>query len=132
MSSNIEMVAHCRTVMEALVVPEKPESAEFYPITINKDGIVIGHACLYVIKDFEGSTRQHAYVNDVMVSEECRNHGYGTAMMIAVKELAVRLGCRKVVLCTDVSDRAARHFFVKRGYYYQGHEFSMDIDQTAE
>lgn len=70
---------------------------------------------------------RHAYVYDLVVSEDARSKGYGGLLMDHAEDLARREECRYVVLACGREREGALRFYERRGYERPGYSMRKKL-----
>jgi len=112
-----------------IIIPEFHEFTKCYRITAEVGGKCVGHVYLYVIGDavHKGGDKYYAYVDDLRVDEGMRGQGVGRKLMLALKELAKKEHCYKIVANSHRKRKAARGLYASMGFVPHGREFRLDL-----
>ena len=70
---------------------------------------------------------RHAYVYDLVVSEDARSKGYGGLLMDHAEDFARREGCRYVALACGREREGALRFYERRGYERPGYSMRKNL-----
>lgn len=91
------------------------------------DGRVIGFAYIQVWR-----WNRVAWVGDVLIEDEHRNKGYGSALLLRMEDRARELGCQ-VIMDAPPSTHPVVSYYVKRGYRICGFNdrYYADTDVTT-
>ena len=71
---------------------------------------------------------RHAYVYDLVVSEDARSKGYAGLLMDHAEDFARREGCRYVALACGREREGALRFYEGRGYERPGYSMRKKLD----
>ncbi|MHB8258496.1 MAG: GNAT family N-acetyltransferase [Acidiferrobacterales bacterium] len=70
---------------------------------------------------------RHLYVDDLVTDETSRGCGHGGRLMSRLKQEALDLGCRKLVLDTPLSNLLGRRFYFRNGLLATSLRFNIAI-----
>ena len=98
-------------------------------ITLQKDGIILGRAFIYLIKN-ELHQQPYALLEDVFIEETFRGQGHGAEMVKAAINKAKELGCYKIIGTSRNSRIKIHRFYQKLGFTEYGKEFRLDIKEN--
>jgi GNAT superfamily N-acetyltransferase len=88
-----------------------------------QDGRIIGF-CTLVVRDCLWLQGDVGYLCDLVVDQEHRGSGVGTALVERVIEIARQRGCRRVDLDSGFHRTAAHQFYERRGFEKRAFLFS--------
>ena len=88
-----------------------------------QDGRIIG-TCTLVVRDCLWLQGDVGYLCDLVVDQEHRGSGVGTALVERAVEIARERGCRRVELDSGFHRTAAHQFYERRGFEKHGFLFS--------
>lgn len=92
------------------------EKATFLIAIIDEE--IIGFSLIY-LKEVKGLSLlvpcKYAYIQDFIVTESCRNNGYGKSLMTASKEWAKKNGADYLRLSVIPKNESGRRFYVRNG-----------------
>ena len=91
-----------------------------------EDGQEIGHAFLYVLHNDSRET-PFALLEDVLVREDWRERGVGSALVGEVIALATQLGCYKIIGTSRYARAEVHAWYERLGFKDYGKEFRMDL-----
>lgn len=94
----------------------------------HKGDKVLGTASLIIIPNLAHGGRPIAVVENMVVEPGYRNRGIGTALFMHVMEQAVRDGCYKLMLSSNLSRKKAHGFYKKMGLKRHGYSFMIGFD----
>ena len=80
------------------------------------DGAVVSSVTLVVIKNLTHDLRPYSVVENVVTHSCYRNCGYASALMASAKEIAVAIGCYKIMLMTGSKREGTLRFYKKCGF----------------
>ncbi len=86
----------------------------------------LGSAYLYLLKN-DSHEEPYGFLEDVLVKEEHRKKGIGTALVKEALVEAKRLGCYKIIGTSRMSRENVHQFYEKLGMKKWGYEFRMDL-----
>jgi GNAT superfamily N-acetyltransferase len=88
-----------------------------------QDGRIIGF-CTVIVRDCLWLQGDVGYLCDLVVDQEHRGSGVGTALVEKAVEIARRRGCRRVELDSGFHRTAAHQFYERRGFEKRAFLFS--------
>ena len=106
-------------------------SSAFVAIAAFEDSTVIGGIAAYVLPKFE-QARTELYIYDVAVDEASRRRGVATAMIQALKTIAVARGVYVIYVQADHGDDAAIALYTKLGVREDVLHFDIDPSHGAD
>lgn len=114
-------------VINELIV-EKKEAFCFRITQIDEDGCEVGYVYLYILNN-DKNKGPIGYIEDLFVSPSGRGKGYAVRLMKKLEEIAISLGCYKIVGCFRYSrEEELGRFYGKLGYDCgYGVEFRKDL-----
>jgi GNAT superfamily N-acetyltransferase len=83
---------------------------------LETDGTPVSMCVLSIIPNLTYGARPYALIENVVTRREYRNHGYGTALLVAVLNYAWQQRCYKVMLLTGRKDPAVYRLYEKAGF----------------
>lgn len=83
---------------------------------------IMGHR---ILADFVHG--RHLYVDDLVVREELRGHGFGAAFLTYAQNEARRQGLAGLRLCTGVDNQQAIRFYEREGWALRAHAFKIKL-----
>ncbi|MGH7779607.1 MAG: GNAT family N-acetyltransferase [Candidatus Binataceae bacterium] len=86
---------------------------------------IVGTVHLIVVPHLGHGLKPFAIVENVVVAADARSLGVGEAMMEAATALAVRLGCYKLALTTNVRRMRAHRFYERLGWRRTHYGYSL-------
>ena len=86
----------------------------------------IGAMYIHFIRN-DSHKEPYGLLEDLLVKEEHRKKGIGTALVKEAIEEAKRLGCYKVIGTSRMSRENVHHLYEKLGMKKWGYEFRMDL-----
>jgi len=72
-------------------------------------------------------TGRYLEIEDLVVSDGARSHGYGSRLFRWIVDHARTQGCRQLRLVSGVQRVDAHRFYVREGMAFEAKYFSMDI-----
>lgn len=100
---------------------EKMIERGYHCIAAYQEGRIVGVAGYWLITRFYSG--DYMDVDNVVVDENLRAQGIGTALMDWLEKHAVSLGCRSVMLDSYVTLSRAHRFYFRHGYEILGYHF---------
>ncbi len=91
-----------------------------------ENGKDLGAMYLYLIHN-DSHTEPYGLLEDLLVKEEHRKKGIGTALVKEAIAEAKRLHCYKVIGTSRMARTEVHHFYEKLGMKKWGYEFRMDV-----
>lgn len=73
----------------------------------------------------------HFYVDDLVTDETAHSTGQGRLMTDRLKSEAHRLGCRRLVLGTPLTNSLGHCFYFRHGLLARALRFSIDLGEAA-
>jgi GNAT superfamily N-acetyltransferase len=98
-----------------------------YRVCIEKNGIDVGHAYLYVMSN-DIHSRPFGFVEDVFVDEACRGSGLGKDLINKVTKLAKEKNCYKMIFTSRFEKDKLHDYYEKQGFTKHGFEFRINFD----
>lgn len=102
-------------------------SKAFITLVAEKDGRVVGGLSAYVLPKFE-QARSEVYIYDLAVAEDCRRLGIATALIEALKPIAVERGAWVIFVQADREDAPAVALYEKMGTREEPLHFDIPVD----
>jgi GNAT superfamily N-acetyltransferase len=99
-----------------------------YLMVAEDGGRVVGTATIIIIANIGHGGKPWAAVENVVVDEEYRGRSVGTRLMIAVGDIARRLGCYKLVLSSNATRVEAHEFYRRLGWRQTHAGFSLEVN----
>ena len=96
-------------------------------MSASENGAEIGAMYIYLIKN-DSHKEPYALLEDLLVKEDHRKKGIGTALVKEAISEAKRLGCYKIIGTSRMAREEVHHFYEKLGMKKYGYEFRMDIN----
>ncbi|MBP9749816.1 MAG: GNAT family N-acetyltransferase [Candidatus Pacebacteria bacterium] len=92
------------------------------------DGVEVGHAYLYVLRN-DLHDRPFGFLEDLFVESEYRQHGVGAHLHDRVVARARKMGCYKLIATSrnDGARDVVHAWYGRLGYRDYGTEFRMDL-----
>lgn len=59
---------------------------------------------------------KHLYIDDLVVTKDCRSQGLGARLLKLAEETAKEKGCDGLRLCTGVENEAGKRFYEREGW----------------
>ncbi len=87
----------------------------FYLVIEKKDRIV-SSCTLAIIKNLTRAARPYGLIENVITHPDCRNKGYGTAILKEAVNIARENNCYKVMLMTSKKDDKTLNFYENAGF----------------
>lgn len=112
-----------------LVVPmtiKKEQKQNAIRLSAIENGEELGAMYLYLIRN-DSHKEPYGLLEDVLVKEEHRKKGIGSALVKETIAEAKRLGCYKVIGTSRLSREEVHRFYKKLGMKRYGYEFRMDL-----
>lgn len=91
-----------------------------------ENGEELGAMYLYLIRN-DSHKEPYGLLEDLLVKEEHRKKGVGSALVREAVAEAKRLGCYKVIGTSRLSREEVHHFYEKLGLKKRGYEFRLDL-----
>ena len=99
---------------QARLFPDRHPSAGLHLFVAEDRGVPVGH--VWLAEQAMGGPAGTAYVYDIEVYEDQRDHGYGRAIMQAAEQWASSIGASCLALNVFGGNRAARGLYESLGY----------------
>ncbi len=116
----------------ALSILQKCDSYPFYKFFIAEDnGSASGVYALLIMDNLGHMGSPSAIVEGVAVAPKSQGKGIGTAMMRHAMEEAVKQGCYKIALSSNIKRRRAHEFYARLGFTQHGVSFSIALNGAA-
>lgn len=90
------------------------------------EGKVIGTATLYYM-DVAARGRKYAFLEGLVIHEDHRGNGHGSAFFKKCVEIAKTKNCYKMIFTSGTDREDAHKFYEKLGFAKWGFEFRMDL-----
>lgn len=87
---------------------------------------IIGTATIYLI-DVAAHGRPYAFLEGLVIHEDHRGNGHGTAFFKECAQIAKSKNCYKMLFTSGTDRRDAHKFYEKLGFKKWGYEFRMDL-----
>lgn len=91
-----------------------------------ENGEELGAMYLYLIRN-DSHKEPYALLEDLLVKEEHRKKGIGTALVKEAIAEAKRLGCYKILATSRMERENVHRLYEKLGMRRYGYEFRMDL-----
>lgn len=95
---------------------ELRDNPQSFLLVFEVDGDVTGTVHVSFCPDAMYGWQPFAIMENVVVAEEFRSRGIGTALMNYVDELCFSRGCSKIMLLSNAQRTDAHRFFARAGY----------------
>ncbi|MEN6342785.1 MAG: GNAT family N-acetyltransferase [Methanospirillum sp.] len=79
-------------------------------------GALVSSCVLFVLPNLSRGARPFGLIENVVTRRDCRNRGYGTALLRHALACAWDAGCYKVMLLTGRTDPAVFRLYEKAGF----------------
>lgn len=115
--------AALRTVFDALLTGPGYEM-----VCADLQGKTVAFASLSIQHNFweEGLI---LYITTMIVDEQCRNRGIGTALLKQIEKIALDRGCRRIELESAFHRTGAHAFYEKNGFVKRAYFFSKSAGE---
>lgn len=90
------------------------------------DDKVIGTATIYYI-NVAARGRPYAFLEGLVIHEDHRGNGHGTAFFKKCLQIAKEKNCYKMLFTSGLDRQDAHKFYEKLGFKKWGYEFRMDL-----
>lgn len=90
------------------------------------DGKIIGTATIYFI-DVAARGRPYAFLEGLVIHEDHRGNGHGTAFFKKCLDAAKNKDCYKMLFTSGMNRQSTHKFYEKLGFKKWGYEFRMDL-----
>lgn len=90
------------------------------------DDKIIGTATIYFI-EVAARGRPYAFLEGLVIHEDHRGNGHGTAFFKECVEIAKKKSCYKMLFTSGLDRENAQKFYEKLGFKKWGFEFRMDL-----
>lgn len=98
-----------------LSIYDKAHATDNYEIiAIEKSGQIIAAMGYRILYDYVHY--KHLYIDDLVSSEKSRSQGLGAKLLEHAEELAKKLQCKGLRLCTGVDNERGKKFYEKNGW----------------
>jgi len=97
-------------------------------LSAHENGEELGSAYLYLIRN-DLHKEPYGLLEDLLVKEEHRGKGIGSALVKEAIAEAKRLGCYKIIATSRMERENVHALYEKLGLKKYGYEFRMDIDR---
>lgn len=106
------------TQEEFFNIYEKAHSTDNYEIVaIENHGQILAVMGYRILFDFVHN--KHFYIDDLVATENHRSRGLGAKLLEYAEELAKKLECKGLRLCTGVDNERGRKFYEKNGWQFR-------------
>ncbi|STR45010.1 GNAT family N-acetyltransferase [Iodobacter fluviatilis] len=92
------------------------ESEHHFVLVAEQGSFVCGTALLSLCEDVMFGTQPFAVVENVIVDQQVRSHGIGSALFQEVEALCKRANCSKIMLLSSSQRVEAHQFFELQGF----------------
>lgn len=107
---SVDSAKQARAVRAILSQPEQGQI-----LVLKKDNVVAGMvSLLYLISTAMGG--KVAMLEDMIIAEDYRSHGFGQRLLQAAIDFARQQGCLRITLLTDADNRRAQQFYQQQGF----------------
>ena len=103
---------------------EKKENALRLSAVENSEEL--GAMYLYILKN-DSHKEPYAFLEDLLVKEEYRKKGIGSALVTEAIAEAKRIGCYKIIGTSRMAREEVHRFYEKLGLKKYGFEFRLDL-----
>ena len=90
------------------------------------DDKIIGTATIYFI-DVAAHGQPYAFLEGLVIHEDHRGNGHGTAFFKECTKIAKTKNCYKMIFTSGTDREDAHKFYEKLGFKKWGYEFRMDL-----
>lgn len=98
-----------------LYLYEKAHNSDGYEIVgIEDNGRILAVMGYRILYDFVHG--KHLYIDDLVSTESQRSRGLGSKLLNFAEELAEKLSCRGLRLCTGVENELGKRFYERNGW----------------
>ena len=98
------------------VLPTVGKDSNHILLGAKLDGKLVGSVLAVVCQMLFGQCKSFMVVEDVVVAEQYRRTGVGSALMGELEEYAIQTQCRYIILITDTDRKEAQCFYKSLGY----------------
>ncbi len=106
------------TLEDFLNIYGKAHSANQYEIVaLEKDGQILALMGYRILFDFVH--QKHLYIDDLVSSEKYRSQGLGAKLLEYAEEIAKKLECHGLRLCTGLDNEQGKKFYEKNGWLFR-------------
>lgn len=113
---------NARQILEDLI---NEDHCDVFVARLN--GTVVGSGIIFYLKN-PGHDKPFAYLEGVVVDNNYRSKGIGTALSKFAIELAKKKGCYKIVFTSGMNRSDVHKFYENLGFKKWGWEFRLDLD----
>lgn len=99
-------------------------------LVAKKEGAVVGTGTAFYLKN-AGHDRPYAFLEGVVVDNNSRGQGIGTALSKKIIELAKKRGCYKIIFTSGLDRVDIHKFYENLGFKKWGLEFRMDLTDLS-
>ncbi len=92
------------------------EDPNHHVLVLDDGGALRASCVLVIVPNLTHGGRPYALIENVVTDAGYRRRGYGTAVLNAAKDIAVREGCYKLMLMTGSKLASTLRFYEKAGY----------------
>ena len=101
--------------------------AHYCDVAVAKEnGKIVGSATVLYLP-IPAYGKPYAYLEGLVVDENFRQKGVGTALLTKLVELAKNKGCYKFIGTSRFTNENVHQFYEKNGFKRWGYEFRMDF-----
>ncbi len=105
---------------------QKKKKGDCVRLSAEESGEEMGAMYLYLIRN-DSHKEPYALLEDLLVKEEYRKRGIGTALIKEALAEAKRLKCYKIIGTSRNSRTEVHRFYEKLGFKKYGVEFRIDL-----
>lgn len=95
-------------------------------ISAHEDGMELGALYLYLVQN-DSHKEPYGLLEDLLVKEEHRKKGIGSALVKEAIAEGKRLGCYKIIGTSRLARGEVHRFYEKLGLKKYGYEFRIDL-----
>ena len=90
------------------------------------NGRIIGF-CSLVTNNSLSQEGRFAYINELVVDQQVRGQGIGTALMKTAIDIATKKGCKRIGLDSNFHRKEAHEFYEGMGFEKRGYLFAKEL-----
>jgi GNAT superfamily N-acetyltransferase len=96
--------------------PTIQKDGNYYLLGVRSEGRLVASLAGIVCHDLFGKCIPYMIVENVIVAKDMRQQGIGTRLMKEIERIAMKRGCRYIMLVSAAKRRKARDFYHRLGY----------------